>query len=266
MLHYKDRHNKIHILTMDRVILEDIDQRLAEYPGLESVERVKPCNNGSAIQPQDLLKKARDTTTSRLLIIDVRSQTLPQLQRAYSDIVRFNRPDFNRYCYAVLVGDGPRDFLHPDRGKKALPAYIADLRANFSAAAFFGDPFLYYSPDEIQHMAVTDRNFLPEKVSQRFEPYFKGDRPTHEKLRRYFRAVDKQGGEKLKERRNRRKVLKRLFVKFVLDAFPEDGELIRQALSGEGLEIPGETLRFNIYPFGFEKRVLKLFQKAQAAS
>jgi len=106
MLHYQNRLDKIHLLTLDPVLLEDLCARLGNYPGLESVEFVRPGNNGSTLVADDILAVARDTVTARVLIIDVRSQTRARLQRAYSDIGRFNRPDFNHYCYSILVGDG----------------------------------------------------------------------------------------------------------------------------------------------------------------
>lgn len=249
---------------MDRVLLEDVDQRLHEFPGAESIQLVKPASNASGIKPQDILDLARDTTTSRVLIVDIRSQTIGQLQPAFSDIIRFNRPDFNHYCYTVLIGDGPRNFLHPDRGKKALPAYLSDLRINFSPAVFFGDPFLYYSDQEIQEMVI-EHNFRPEKISQQFEKYFKGDLPTVEHVRKYFRAAGKQGDEKIKEKTERQKLLNKLVTKMILDEFPDDRELVLKALSKEGLSIPGEILQCNIYPFFFEEWVLDLFEKAQTA-
>jgi hypothetical protein len=79
MLHYKNRNDKIHILTMDHLLLEDIYERLHEYPGMESIELVKLGNERSVIEAEDILKSARDTVTSRVLIIDIRSQTRPQL-------------------------------------------------------------------------------------------------------------------------------------------------------------------------------------------
>jgi hypothetical protein len=265
MLHYKNRADKLHILTLDRCLLEDIDQRLDAFAGLSSIERVTPGRGDGAIAPDDILALARDTVTSRVLIMDVRNHTLPQLQRAYSDIIRFNRPDFNSYCYTVLVGDGPRDFLHPSRGKKTLRAFLADLRINYSPAAFFGDPFLFYSSDELQAMALA-RNFLPERLSLRFEKYFRDETPSIPQLRRYFRAADKPEDEKATVRRERRKALKKLIVKIILDEFPEDKDLVRQALSKKGYAVGGESVRCHIYPFYFEQHVLDCFCRAKEAS
>ena len=265
MLHYRDRSDKIYIVSLDRFLLEDIYERLHEYPGLETIELIRPGSNGSPIKPEEILQLSRDTLSARILIMDVRNQTLPLLQRSYSDIIRFNRPDLNNYCCTILVGDGPRNFLHPDRGVKTLPSFIADLRNNFSAAAFFGDPFLFYTAEEIQEMAAIDHNLLPEKISRRFYKYFDGGAPTIDYIRRYFRAADKQNGEKLSRRTKRQRSLKKLYLRMILDEFPNAEEQVRAAISKEGLEVPGETLRCNIYPFHFEECVRDTLQKTLTA-
>ncbi len=265
MLHYTNRFDKIHILTLDPVLLEDMHERLHDYPGMESVELVRPHNHGSAITADDILALARETLTSRVLIIDVRNQTRPQLQRAYSDIVRFNRPDLNLYCYSVLVGDGPVNYFRSDRGIKTFPAFLANLRNDFNAAAFFGDPFLYYSMEEMQEQAIYEQNSLPERLSRHFEKYFKEGWMSVEQVRRYYRATDKQGDEKIRKKKIRQGMLRQVCMKMILDEFPDDGDLIQQALSMDGLAFPGEILRCNVYPFYFEERVLQCIQKARVA-
>ncbi len=265
MLNHKDRNDQIHIISMDPLLVEDIYERLREFPGLEEVRLVKPGGNGSAIPADDILDMARDTLASRVLIIDIRSQTRSRLQRAYSDISRFNRPDFNNYCYSVLVGDGPVNAFQPDKGINAFPAYLADLRIDFSPAVFFGDPFLYYSFEEMQQLAVYEHTPFPERISQHFDKYFKEDRPSVGLVRRFFRAADKQGDEKIKARDERLKTLKKLCMRMFQEGFPEDYEQMLEAISREGLAFPGEILRCNVYPFYFEEWVLDVFRKAQAA-
>ena len=265
MLHYQNRLDKIYLLSLDPVLLEDIEERLGDTPGLKSIELVKPGNGRSVITADDILHLARETLTARILIVDVRSQTRAQLQRAYSDITRFNRPDFNHYCYCILVGDGPNNYFRSDRGLKTFPSYLANLRIDFSAAAFFGDPFLYYSMEEIQERAIYEQNALPEQISHHFDKYFQGGRMSVEQVRRYFRAADKEGEEKIRKRKVRQAVLRQLCIKMILDEFPDDEAKVLQALSKEGLDFPGEILRSHVYPFYFEEWVLECFKKAQAA-
>ena len=127
MLHYTNRQSRIHILSLDPVLATEVYERLHNYPGMESVELIRPGNGMSAIKVQDIKQLARETTTSKVLIFDVRRQTKARLQRPYSDIVRFNRPDFNRYCYSVLLGDGPVSLFTPDIRPHSVNFYPADL-------------------------------------------------------------------------------------------------------------------------------------------
>ncbi len=165
MLHYTERKNRIHIITLDPVLAEDINERLSEYSGTNTARLIMP-GSAQTITPEDIHKLARDTTDSKILIMDVRTQTKPPLQQAYSDIVRFNRPDLNNFCHTVLIGDGPSDFLLQSKGTNAFQNYLADLRVDFSPAVFFANPFLYYTQQEIQD-AIQNQNALPEKLPQR---------------------------------------------------------------------------------------------------
>jgi len=61
---------------------------------------------------------------------------------------------------------------------KTFPFYLANLRDDFSAAAFFADPFLYYSAEEMQETALYEDHALPERISHHFEKYFNGDKPS----------------------------------------------------------------------------------------
>jgi len=167
MLHYRDRREKIHIITLDRVLATDVFERLHEYPQTQSVELVQPGRGESTITVEDIREMVLDTTTSRVLIIDVRRQTKPRLQQAYSDIVRFNRPDFHRYCHSVLIEDGPFNLFTPAKRMESLYRFLSDLRVDYSPAVFFGNPFLHYSHAEIQEMNLYNDNALPEKVSAR---------------------------------------------------------------------------------------------------
>ena len=160
---------------MDRLLLEDVRDRIAEHSGTRSVQIVTPGSVRSAITAEDVMELARDSVTSRVLIMDVRRQTLTRLQQAFSSVVRFNRADLNRYCYAVLIGEGPVNLLKPGRGLRAFPTYLADLRNNFNAAVFFGDPFLTHTHEEIQEIGLRERGTLPDRLPRRFKKFFSDD-------------------------------------------------------------------------------------------
>ena len=251
MLHYTNRKNRIHIITLDSVLADDLFERLSACPNTNSAQLIMPGSNGT-ITPSDILKTARDTTDSKILIIDVRTQTKPRLQQAYSDISRFNRPDLNNYCHTVLIGDGPSEFLLQSKGANAFYNYLSDLRIDYSPAVFFANPFLYYTQQEIQDLIINHNNALPEQIPQRLEKYFKKGLTVRD-LYEYFRAADKKDDKKLKSRKERLEKLKDIYTKLIAEDFSDDKEKLTSAMSKQGCSFTGETLRLNVYPFYFEQ-------------
>lgn len=264
MLHYRDRKRRVQIITMSPVIASDIYERLHNYPGMESVELILPGNGESEIKVEDIQNLARDTVKSSILIMDVCSWTRPQLQQAYSDIVRFNRPDFNRYCYSVLIGDIPLGY---DRSQKVndVHNFLSDMRVDFSPAVFFINPFSHYSAEERETILTYRDKLFPDKIPQRFGKYFKEQLPSFKRLAVYFRAADVQDDKKLIKRKKRLRVLKKLCIKMIEEDFPANKEQLMKGLSKEGYSMPGEPLSINIYPFFFEEWVLDLIKKAESA-
>lgn len=256
MLHYKERKNTIHIITLDRVFAEDISQRLSDYPDTASVRLIMP-GNGQTITPEDILKTAHDTTDSKILIMDVRSHTKPRLQQAYSDIARFNRPDANSFCHIVLIGDGPSEYLLHSIGVNAFHHYLADLRTDYVPTLFFADPFLYYTQQEV--MESIQENALPVKIPRFLEKYFMKNLSV-KTVYEYFRAAEKQGDEKIKRKKQRQQQLKNLIEKLIDEGFPHHKEKLDQALEKQGYSFPGESLRLNVYPFYFEEWIADLLK------
>jgi len=265
LLHYRDRKNRVHIFTMDRLLLEDVRDRIAEHSGTRSVQIVTPGSVRSAITAEDVMELARDSVTSRVLIMDVRRQTLTRLQQAFSSVVRFNRADLNRYCYAVLIGEGPVNLLKPGRGLRAFPTYLADLRNNFNAAVFFGDPFLTHTHEEIQEIGLRERGTLPDRLPRRFKKFFSDDQVLIEQVRQYFRAAGSSPEKRSRKKEEREEVLRRLTLRMMRHDFPDDWERASETLSKEGLSFPGEPLRFCVYPFFFEEWVSDLLAQARSA-
>jgi hypothetical protein len=260
MLHYRERKNSIHIITLDRILAEDISKRLADYPPTASAQLIIP-GSSHTITPEDILKTAHNTTDSKLLIMDVRSHTKPRLQQAYSDIARFNRPDANSFCHIVLIGDGPNGYSLHSKGIGAFQDYLADLRTDYVPTIFFADPFLYYSQQETQELIFDHSNAMPEKIPQYLEKYFKKNIPL-KTIYEYFRAEDKQDDTKVKRRRQRLELLKDIFLKLIAEGFPDHKDTIAQALTKQGCSFPGESLRLNVYPFFFEEWISDLIKAA----
>ncbi len=266
MLHYKNRNNSIHILTIDSTLVEDIYERLRDYPGMESVGLIKPGNGHSTITPEDILKSSQDTMTSRVLIFDVRSQTKPILQRAYSDIVRFNRPDFNQYCYSVLIGDGPLNPPDNEKGLYAIGKYLSDARGDYNPAVYFVNLFLYYSFEELQEIATYHNNALPEEIPHILGKFFKENKIHTSQAYKYFRAANTEDSSRRQKKKERQSLLKALFFKMLSIEYPENKKILFNSFSKEGSSLPGEALKFNIYPFFFEEWVLDLLRKAKSAT
>lgn len=258
MLHYTERKNRIHIITLDRILAGDISERLSEYAGTNSVQLIMP-GSGQSITPEDILKTARDTTDSRILIMDVRTHTKPRLQQAYSDIARFNRPDLSNFCHTVLIGDGPSNFLLQSKGINAFQNYLSDLRYDYSPAVFFASSFLYYTQQEIQELIFDHNNAMPEKIPKRLEKYFKKDVPV-KTIYEYFRAAEKQGDIKIKRKKQRLRQLKKIFLKLVAEDLPDGGDRLAEALTKQGCSFPGEALKLNVYPFFFEEWIWDLLK------
>jgi len=266
MLHYEDRASRIHILTLDRVLASDVVERLHSQPGMESVELVLPVEGEGEITVADLARHARATTTSRVLVLDVRRQTKARLQGVYSDIVRFNRPDFNRYCYSVVIGDGPAGLLDPGKHLRALYPFLSDLRVDYSPAVFFTNPFLHYTYEETQVQAVHEGFALPTRMPRRLRKYFKRGDITLEQMSRYWRAADVPGDLRNAKRIRRQEELRALCMRILRDEFPQDAGEWAQTLTKEGYGLVGEPLRISMYPFFFAEWVSDLTGRAQSAA
>lgn len=255
MLHYEERKNRIHIITLDNVLAHDISERLKENPAANAAQIMLPAL-GRPYTTDDILKLARDTTDSRILIIDVRSQTRPMLQRAHSDIVRFNRPDLNKYCYTVLIGDGPAESLIHQKGAMAFQNYLSELRVDYTPAVFFINPFICYSKQELWELAMYKANALPEKLPQRLEKYFL---PGIEikKVYEFFKGSDP------KKRKKRLEKLKSIYSEILEQNFPNDKDFLANGFTKQGCSFPGESLKLNVYPFYFEEWIADLLDSVQ---
>ncbi len=262
MIHYKNRKRKIHIVTLDPILATDVYERLHIYPGMESVELILPGRNGSEITVEDIHALALDTRTSSIIILDVRHQTLARLMQAYGKIVRFNRPDFNTYCYSVVIGDGPRGVSHPNGALDAFQRYLADIRIDYSPGVFFADPFLHYSHEEMQELVLYEGNMLPKRLPEQIGKYFKDEDLTVERARSYFRAAGVADQKKAAKRRRRQIKLAKFYSHMLEVDFSDNTQQLKHSLSKKGYSMPGEALRLNTYPFFFEQWVRDLLHKA----
>ena len=249
ILSHPNRQKKIHILTLDTILADDVYDRIHHDPRMKQYRLINPFPDVA-----DIHKAARDTISSKVLILDVRRETLPQLQRAYTKVVGYNRRDLSRLCYMILIGDGPA--FQARKSLDCFVFYLADYRVDYSASAFFYDPLLHYEPGERVHMGIDYKFVISVGIPKGLVPYFTDNsNSTLDVVRRFFRAT----GESQKVKAQRSQILKNLYRKWLSKQFTGDKNQVRALFSKEGVRLASE--RLHLYPFFFEDWVHDLMEK-----
>ena len=258
ILSHKARRNDIYIISIDPVLTNDIYRRIRGDSRLKGYRIKRPRAQGIDAAAEELREMAQATTRARLLVYDVRRATLPKLRRALRDITGFNRKDFNKLCYTILIGDGPPMLFQNGRGLDVFTIYLGAHRVDYHPAVFFFDPLLHYQPGELEMQAIDDEFIVRGSVPQRLVPYFQnGEETTVAAIRRFFRAT----GKDEETRRKRSKMLRTLYKKRFTEQFPNREKQLKAWTSFEGLQLATEKL--HLYPLFFEDWVDLLMQKAQ---
>ena len=258
ILSYPKRKNIIYIFSLDRILAADIYKRTNNHPKLQNYRLVLP----ESKQPKDIIAEidamAPDTISSKLLIIDVRKDTLPWLRNPYNKIVGYNRKDFNKSCYTILIGDGPLNLFQAGKSLDVFVPHISAHRIDYHPAVFFYDPFLHYEPGEVTPAAADNQPHIPNKIPKRLVPYFKekGD-ITVKHIRHFFRATGKT--EEIKKQRLQ--ILIDLYQKRIEQQFPHHKDKSQIWLSKEGVSLATEKM--HLYPLFFEDWVYDLLQKTE---
>ena len=258
ILSHPGRRNRIHILTLDNILATDVYKRIHHDPRMKRYQLIRP--QGTDIQGSltDIGAMAQDTTSSRLLIMDVRRATLPKLQRAYNKIVGYNRRDLNRLCYTILIGDGPVNLFQAGKCLDVFVPHLAAHRVDYHPAVFFYDPFLHYEPGEIKPPRLHEEFVLPNRIPRRLIPYFRQSGTVRvDKIRRFFRAT----GKTKQTKKKRLRILRRLYKKRIAKQFPHHKDQLKAWLSREGIRLASEKL--HLYPLFFEDWVYELMQRAK---
>ncbi len=258
ILSHGARKNHIYIISIDPVLTTDVYRRIRDDERLKHY-RIKRARAKSIDERIDELQAmAQSTIKARLLIYDVRRAALPKLRRVLRDITGFNRRDFNKLCYTILIGDGPPMLFQNGRGLDVFTIYLGDHRVDYHPAVFFYDPLLHYEPSEMQLQAIDDEFVLRDDIPKRLVPYFQNsEETTVQAVRRFFRTTDKDEETRAK----RRRVLRSLYKKRFAEQFPGREEQLKAWTSYEGLQLATEKI--NLYPLYFEDWVDELMQRAQ---
>jgi hypothetical protein len=258
ILSHKGRRNRIHILSIDPVLTHDLYKRMRADDRFKTYRIIRPRAKDIPGAREEIQSRAQETIAARLLILDVRRATLPMLRNAFRDITGFNRKDFNKLCYTILIGDGPPMLFQNGRGLDVFTIYLGAHRVDYHPSVFLLDPLLNYEPEEMELRAIDDEFELRTDIPRRLIPYFQNsDETTVRAIRRFFRAQDKDEAT----RKKRLKTLRQLYKKRFLEQFPGKEAQLTDWVSREGLQLATEKI--NLYPLYFEDWVDTLMQKAQ---
>ena len=259
ILSHPKRRNRVHILTLDHILAEDIYARIHDHPKMKNIQLIRPSRTDDidAILTE-IEAMAQDTVSSRLLIFDTRRVSMPKLQKAYNAIIGYNRRDLNKLCYTIVIGDGPPDLFMAGKTPDDFIPLLARNRIDFHPAVFFYDPFLHYEPDEIELTIIGEKFTLPDKIPKRLIPFFRQDQDIRvDKIRSYFRATGKD--DEVRGTRLRR--LRDLYIKSISEQFPGHTDRLKALLTKKGLQLASEKI--NLYPLYFEEWVYKLMRIAK---
>jgi len=263
VINYTDRRDRVFIFSLDEALATDVYERLHYDPKFEDVELVLPGDGGTGLTVDNIAKAARDTISARVLILDVRSNTLTRLQPAYNSIIGFNRGDLNKRCFTVLIGDGPPKLFHAGTSVDVFGSHLARHRLDFDAALFFYDPFLHYARDERLSPGIDRDNTLLEDTPKRLAKGFKQENPLVSDVRRHFRAASLPPEKREMAKQNRQATLAKLYSKRIAEAFPHQKDDLAAWLTKEGYLVPGEALSLHLYPLFFEEWVWDLLWKVK---
>jgi hypothetical protein len=262
LLSHRHRENRVYVLTLDAALAEDVCARLAEDPRTRDAERVAP--TGQRITAQDLEALAAGTVKSRLIVLDVRSLTLPRLMHVYNRLIGYNRRDLNERVHTLLIGDGPPALFGSQNSFDVFAGLLARFRVDYHAAGFFFDPFTHYPHEERTGLRLELGGALPEGIPKRLAKWFKEGESSVGDVRRYFRAASTPTAGRAAEKARRAEQLRRLLEERIAELAPGEESRLLPLLSPEGLRVQNETLAINVYPFYFEDRAARLLAMGSA--
>lgn len=258
ILTHPGRQDRIYVLTVDPALGADVCERIGADDRLKDVELIRPRATSVRDAVEEIARMAPATTSARLLVLDVRRATLPKLRSVFNPIVGYNRKDFNKLCYTLLIGDGPPTLFANGRGVDVFVLYLASHRVDYHPAAFFFDPLLHYEPGELEARAIDDEFTIPNTIPRILRPHLAQSEDVNVgKLRRYFRATGKDAETK----QHRQRKLRRMYRKHIAEQFPDRQEKLKAWMSRGGLHLATE--RLHLYPLHFEDWVVQSMVKAR---
>ncbi len=270
MLKHKSRTDKIFVFTLDPVLGEDIRERLAADPRTDDCQIILPRGNEwppqNPLKDEDLRPLLQETITGRLVILDVRRQTLPRIQQSYNRIMGYNRGDLNERVFCLAIGDGPANLFSPGSTLEVFRSLLAKTRLDYGASMFFFDPFIHYAHEEIVELGLIRGDSLPVKIPRRLASSFQEENADVEQVRRYFRGWGVDSASLAATKKRRQEKLARLYEKRLQKVYGDEAQQCQAMLGRKGMVLRDETLRMVVYPLHFEYWVSQLVGNARANS
>lgn len=258
VLSHPRRWDQIHILTVDPILGADVQERIAADKRLQGCTVIRPGATSVRDAVEEIEQMAKDTVVSRLLIFDLRRVTLAKLRRPFNAIVGYNRRDFNKLCYSVCIGDGPVTLFLDGNDLDLFVPFLSSHRVDYYPAVFFYDPFLHYEPNELETRGIDEDFVIPDAIPRRLVRHLHmNDNLKVERIRRFFRATEKD--EETKKKRLR--MLRRLYRRQLTEQFPDRKDQLRRWWSRNGMRLATEKM--NLYPLFFEDWLSRLIRKAR---
>jgi hypothetical protein len=262
MLKHKKRTDKIFVFTLDPLLGSDIRERIANDPRTDDCQIILPRDGQPPITDEDIKPLWDQTTGGRLIILDVRRQTLPRLQQSYNRIMGYNRGDLNERVFTLVIGDGPVQLFSPGTTFEVFRTTLAKTRLDYGPAVYFFDPFIHYSHEEMVEFGY-GRDQLPAEIPKRLAGAFSEEDADVDQVRRYFRAAGVEAAARQDSKARRQEKLVRLFEKRLRKAFGDQADQFADILSPRGLALKDETLRMIVYPLHFEDWVAECLTQAR---
>ncbi|KKK86908.1 hypothetical protein LCGC14_2758520, partial [marine sediment metagenome] len=210
MLSHPGRRDRAYVFTADPLLATDLQERISSHPDTWQYEVVLPENGRMSDSIAAIERMAPLSVSGRVLILDVRSRTLPQLQHAYNKVSGYNRWDMHRLCYTILIGDGPRNLFDAGQSLDVFVPHLATLKQDYHPAIFFFDPFLHYANHEEDAIDVRWAYDLPEAMPKRLATRFQQEDISVAEARQYFRAASLSGSQRLEAVKRRQGLLAEL--------------------------------------------------------
>lgn len=257
ILSHANRKKRVQVFSLDSALTEDVVGRVRNDPRMAGVEVLAPQQKDLNLRIQEIDQLAQATVRSKVLVLDVRSATLPRLQQIYNKISGFNRKDLNQRCYILLIGDGPASMFQTGGSVDDFGPILAKLRLDYHPSMFFYDPMLHYSYEDLNRGGLDQGQELPDFIPGCLAQAFKEKEVTVNDVRRFFRGANVTAEKRQLACNKRLQTLIALYRQRIEDAFGPESLRLEDWFNSWGQVVAGETLKLHLYPLYFDDAIFE---------